>query len=86
MVMPSKHLILCCPFFSIQSFPASGSFPVSWLFVSGGQSIGALASASVLPKYSRLISFRIDGCPCYPRDSQESSPSPQFSSDVYSKF
>ena len=30
-----------------QSFPASGSFPVSWLFASGGQSIEA--SASVLP-------------------------------------
>ena len=34
-----------CP----QSFPASGSFPVSQFFVSGGQSIGASASASVLP-------------------------------------
>ena len=33
-----------CP----QSFPASGSFPVSQLFASGGQSIGALALASVL--------------------------------------
>ena len=37
-------------FFScLQSFPASGSFPVSQLFTSGGQSIGASASASVLP-------------------------------------
>ena len=35
--------------FCLQSFPASGPFPVSWLFVSGGQSIGASASASVLP-------------------------------------
>ena len=33
----------------LQSFPASGSFPVSQLFVSGGESIGASASASVLP-------------------------------------
>ena len=33
----------------LQSFPASGSFPSSPLFVSGGQSIGASASASVLP-------------------------------------
>ena len=32
-----------------QSFPASGSFPLSWLFASGGQTIGASASASVLP-------------------------------------
>ena len=31
-----------------QSFPTSGSFPMSWLFASGGQSIGASASASVL--------------------------------------
>ena len=31
------------------SFPASGSFPMSWLFPSGGQSIGASAAASVLP-------------------------------------
>ena len=35
--------------FCLQSFPASGSFPVSWLFASGGQSIGTSASASVLP-------------------------------------
>jgi len=34
-----------CP----QSFPASGSFPMSQLFASGGQSIGVSASASVLP-------------------------------------
>ena len=33
----------------LQSFPASGSFPMSWVFASGGQSIGASASASVLP-------------------------------------
>ena len=34
-----------CP----QSFPASGSFPISWLFASSGQSIGVSTSASVLP-------------------------------------
>ena len=33
----------------LQSFPASGSFPVSQFFTSGGQSIGVSASASVLP-------------------------------------
>ena len=37
------------PFFCLQSFPALGSFPMSQLFDSGGQSIGASASASVLP-------------------------------------
>ena len=38
-----------CP----QSFPASGSFPVSWLFTSGGQSTGA--SASVLPMNNQSL-------------------------------
>ena len=47
-VTPSNHLILCCPLLlHLQSFPASGSFPMSWLFTSGGQSIGT--SASVFP-------------------------------------
>ena len=36
-------------YFRFQSFPASGSFPVSQLFATGGQSTGASASASVLP-------------------------------------
>ena len=37
------------PFSCLQSFPASGSFPMNQFFASGGQSIGASASASVLP-------------------------------------
>ena len=38
------------PFFScLQSFPASGSFPMNQLLSSGGQSTGVAASASVLP-------------------------------------
>ena len=48
-VMPSNHLILCRPFSCPQSFPASGSFPISQLFASGGQSIGASTSATVPP-------------------------------------
>ena len=49
-VMPSNHLILGLPFSScLQSFPASGSFQMSRLFTSGGQSIGVSASTSVLP-------------------------------------
>ena len=35
--------------FCLQSFPASGSFPMSWFFTSGGQSIETSGSASVLP-------------------------------------
>ena len=46
----SNHLILCCPFsFCLQSFSASGYFPVGQLFTSSGQNIGASASASFLP-------------------------------------
>ena len=50
-VMPSYHLIICVTCFSshLQSFPASGSFSMSQLFTSDGQSIGASASASALP-------------------------------------
>ena len=49
-VMVSNYLILYFPLLLyLQSFPASGSFPMHWLFSSGGQSIGASASASVLP-------------------------------------
>ena len=50
-VMPSNHLILCHPLLFLPSGrdPASGSFPLSWPFVSCGQSIGASASSSVLP-------------------------------------
>ena len=43
--LPSVTPFSCRP----QSFPASGSYPVSQLFASGGQSIGASASALVLP-------------------------------------
>ena len=47
LVMPSNHLSSVAPFSSCpQSFPTSGSFPMSWLFISGGQS--SIASASVL--------------------------------------
>ena len=93
LMMPSNHLISSfvalsssCP----QSFPESESFPVSWLFTYGGQSIGA--SASVLPmnikgwltglnqlSIGRRIYMSVwhSGCP---KDSQESCPTPQFES------
>ena len=46
-IQPSHPVV---PFSSsLQSFPASGSFPLSGLFASGGQSIGISVSASVLP-------------------------------------
>ena len=49
-VMPSSHLILWCPLlFFAQSFPESGTFPMSQLFASDDRNIGASASASVFP-------------------------------------
>ena len=45
-IQPTQPII---PFFCLQAFPASGSFPVSQLFTSGGQSIGVSASTSFLP-------------------------------------
>ena len=67
-----------CP----QSFLASGSFLMSQLFASGGQSITVSASASVLP-----INIQdwfplgwTDWISCCPRDSQKSSPAPQCKS------
>ena len=57
LLMPSNHLILCHPFSSCpQSFPASGSFPMSQLLVSGGSSIGVSASTSVLPVNTQDLS------------------------------
>ena len=67
------------PFSScLQSFPASGSFPMSQFFTSGGQSIGA--SASVLPMNIQDLSPLgwTAWSPFCPKDSQESSPTPQF--------
>ena len=50
-VIPSDHLMFCCPFhFLLSIFPHIRSFPMSWLFASGGQSIGASVSTPVLPK------------------------------------
>ena len=76
------------PFSCPQSFPASGPFPVSWLFASGGQNITASALESVLPMnihgwfplgLTGLISLQSKGL-------QESSPAPQFKSISSSAF
>ena len=69
------------PFSScLQSFPESGSFPMSQFFASSGQSIGRF-SISLTNEYSGLISFRIDWFDlAFPRHSQESSPTPHFKS------
>ena len=72
------------PFSScLQSFPVSGSFPVTRLFASGGQSIGASASASVLPMdIQDWFPLRLTGLISLlsKKHSQKSSPAPQFES------
>ena len=88
-VMPSQSSHPVIPLFSCpQSFQASGSFPMSWLFTSGDQSIGALVSVPVLPMNIQdwlplgLIDLlAIQG-------TLESSTAPQFESSVlgYSTF
>ena len=85
LVMPSNHLFLCHPLLLyLQSFPASESFPMSLLFTSDGQSIGASASASVLPMniqdqfplgLTGLISLQYKGLSRSPAPHFESSSS-----------
>ena len=76
-IQPSRPVI---PLSScLQSFPASGSFLMSQLFASGGQNIGASASASVLPM--NIQGWFSLGLTCFilqSKHSQESSPTPQF--------
>ena len=78
-VMPSSHLILCHPILllppippSIKVFSNESVLRMRWSF-----------SFRITPskEHRGLISFRMDGLfgsPCGPRDSQESSPAPQF--------
>ena len=64
-----------CP----QSFPASGSFLMSQFFLISCQSIRVSASASVFTMNIQVwFPLGLVGPPCSPRDSQESSPTPQF--------
>ena len=78
------------PFSScLQSFPASESFTMSWFFSSGGQTIGVPASTSVLPMNIQNwfpLGSPLVWSPCSPRDSQDSSPTPQFKSIISLAF
>ena len=62
----------------LQSFPTSGSFPMSWFFASGGQSIGVSASASILPVNIQDW-FLLGWTGWIP---QESSPTPQLKASI----
>ena len=64
----------------LQSFPTSGSFQMSQLFPSGGQSIRAPESVLPMNIQGWFILGFILGSPCSPRGSQESSPASQFES------
>ena len=83
LVMPYNHLILCDPLLLLPSmFPSIRVFPMSHFFALDDQSIGASASALVLPMNIK------DGFPLgltglnflQSRDSQVSSPTPQCKS------
>ena len=71
-VMPSNHLVLSLLLPSI--LPSIRVFSKESVLRIGGQNIGVSASTSVLPMNGLV------GSPCSPRDSQESSPTPQFKS------
>ena len=81
-VMPSNHLILCHPLLLLPSFiPRIRVFSnESVLHIRWPKYWSFIFSIRPSSEYSGLISFRMVGSPCRPRDSQESSPTPQFKS------
>ena len=80
-VTPSNYLILCHPFLLPPSiFPSIRVLSnESFLHIRCPEYWGFSFSISPSNEYSGLISFRISS-PCSPRNSQESSPTPQFKS------
>ena len=84
LVMPSNHLTLCCPLLLLPSvFPSIRIFfQMSQFSTSGGQNIGVSASSTVLPmNIQDWLPLGFTGfISCSSRDSQESSPTPQFKS------
>ena len=82
LVMPSNHLILYCPLLLLSSiFPSIRVFSSeSALCIRWPQYWSFSFNISPSNEYSGLISFRVVGSPCSPRDSQESSPTLQFKS------
>ena len=70
------------PFSCPQSFPASGSFQMSQFFASGDQVLEFQLQHQSFQwtRKTDLLQNGLIGSPCSPRDSQESSPTPQFKS------
>ena len=81
-VMPSNHLILCCPLLLLPSiFPSIRVFSNESLFRIRWPKYWSFSfSISPSNEHSGLISFRMVGSPHNPKDSQESSPTAQFES------
>ena len=83
-VMPSNHLILCHPLLLLSIFSRIRVFSNELdLLISWPKNWNFSFSISPSNEYLGLISFRMDGLvgsPCCSRDSQESSPTPQFKS------
>ena len=80
LVMPSNHLVLCCPLHLPSVFPSIRVFSSESFFTSDGQSIGFCFSISPSNEYSGLIFLRLVWSPCCPRGSQQTSPTPLFKS------
>ena len=80
--MPSNHFILCHPLLLPSSIFLSVFSNESVLRIRWPKYCSFSFSSSPSNEYSGLISFRIDwfDLPCNPRDSQESSPAPEFKS------
>ena len=82
LVMPSNHLILCRPFLLLPSiFPSIGVFSnESALHIRWQKYWSFSFNISPSNEHSGLVSFRMDWLDLSPRDSQESSLTPQFKS------
>ena len=82
LVMPSNHLILCCPLFLLPSiFPSIEVFSNELaLHIKWSKHCSFSFNISPSSEYSRLISFRIDWFDLLAVHKKESSPTPQFKS------
>ena len=81
-VVPSNHFILCYPLLlPLSIFPSIRVFSTGSVLLIRRPKYWSF-SFSINPpnEYSGLISLGLTGCPCCPRDSQESSPTPGFKS------
>ena len=82
-VMPPNHLILCCPLLPLSIFPSIRVFSnESVLLMRWPKYLSFSFSISPSNEHSGLVSFRMDWLDllAVQRDSQESSPTPQFKS------